>query len=61
MSKIYFPFQVFQDEKDQGELVLTNIYLLAGVSVPIWLSADLSNDNPLILLSGVLCIGKGLL
>ena len=50
---------MFQDEKDQGDLVLTNIYLLAGVSVPIWLSSDLEKDDPLILLSGVLCIGIG--
>jgi dolichol kinase len=52
-------FQVFQDQKDQGDLVLTNIYLLAGVSIPLWLSADLKQDNPLILLSGVLCTGIG--
>lgn len=52
-------FQAFKDEKDQGDLVLTNIYLLAGVSLPLWLSADLSNDNPLTLLSGVLSIGIG--
>jgi len=52
-------FQAFKDEKDQGDLVLTNIYLLAGVSLPLWLSADLTNDNPLTLLSGVLSIGIG--
>ena len=50
---------MFQDEKDQGDLVLTNIYLLAGVSLPLWISSDLSKENPLILLSGVLCIGIG--
>jgi len=52
-------FKAFKDEKDQGDLVLTNIYLLAGVSLPLWLSADLVHDNPLILLSGVLSIGIG--
>ena len=54
-----YTFQVFQDEKDQGDLVLTNIYLLAGVSLPLWISSDLSEENPLILLSGVMCIGIG--
>ena len=38
---------------------MTHIYLLAGVSLPLWLSADLNDDNPLILLSGVLCTGIG--
>ena len=38
---------------------MTNIYLLAGVSMPLWLSTDLKQDNPLILLSGVLCTGIG--
>merc|ERR1719266_2010642 len=52
-------FQVFTDEKDQGDLILTHIYLLAGVSLPLWLSADLNDDNSLILLSGVLCTGIG--
>lgn len=52
-------FQLFQDEKDSGELILTNIYLLAGVALPLWLSPDLNLENPLTLLSGVMCIGIG--
>jgi len=52
-------FQMFKDDKDQGDLVLTNIYLLAGVSLPLWLSASLMKDNPVTLLSGVLSIGIG--
>ncbi len=51
-------FAMFQDEKDQGQLVLTNIYLLVGVSLPLWLMSDLSG-NPLPLLSGVLSLGVG--
>ena len=50
---------MFKDDKDQGDLVLTNIYLLAGVSLPLWLSASLMKDNPVTLLSGVLSIGIG--
>ena len=52
-------FQMFKDDKDQGDLVLTNIYLLAGVSLPLWLSASLMKDNAVTLLSGVLSIGIG--
>lgn len=52
-------FKIFTDEKDAGDLVLTNIYLLSGVSLPLWLCPDISTTNPMILLSGVLCIGVG--
>ena len=38
---------------------MTNLYLLAGVSLPIWLTPDLDHTNKLILLSGVLSIGVG--
>ena len=52
-------FEIFIDEKDSGKLILTNIYLLAGASLPLWLSPDLSQINSLILLSGVISIGIG--
>ena len=52
-------FQVFKDEKDVGDLVLTNLYLLAGVSLPLWISNDLTQANSGLLLSGVLSIGVG--
>lgn len=52
-------FELFQDEKDQGDLILTNIYLLSGVSLPLWLSQSLASADRLPLLSGVLSIGIG--
>lgn len=49
-------FAVFSDEKD-SLLSLTPLYLLAGLSFPLWLPA--SNLTLLTLLSGVLTIGVG--
>jgi len=51
-------FKLFQDEKDQGALILTNIYLLSGVSLPVWIDLDKTPEN-LVLFSGVLSIGIG--
>ena len=52
-------FANFTDEKDQGSLVLTNIYLLIGIFLPLWITPDAKSVNKLILLSGVLSIGIG--
>ena len=52
-------FAKFTDEKDQGSLILTNIYLLVGIFLPLWITGDLSAANNLILLSGVLSVGIG--
>ncbi|ENN71694.1 hypothetical protein HUJ04_006162 [Dendroctonus ponderosae] len=58
-------FEIFKDEKDAGLLALTPIYLLAGVSLPIWLHpspCDVTNSvqfTVLPLLSGILSIGVG--
>lgn len=53
-------FKIFRDEKDVGQLILTHMYLLAGVSLPLWLCSDLhDNANMISLLSGVLSIGIG--
>ncbi|XP_040581907.1 dolichol kinase [Lepeophtheirus salmonis] len=49
-------FKLFLDSKDSGPLVLTNIYLLVGVSIPIWLVIP---TNRVLNLSGVLAIGIG--
>ena len=36
----------FTDEKDSGSLILTNIYLLAGMSLPLWLDPGLTLSSP---------------
>ncbi|KAI9554032.1 putative SMC6 [Daphnia sinensis] len=52
----------FLDEKDQGSLILTHIYLLIGCSLPIWIfplkSANNATDN-LLLCSGIISLGVG--
>ena len=52
-------FARFTDEKDQGSLILTNIYLLVGIFLPLWFTCDLKSANKLVLLSGVLSVGVG--
>merc|ERR1712150_208355 len=52
-------FAKFTDEKDQGSLILTNIYLLVGIFLPLWITGDLYATNNLVLLSGVLSVGIG--
>ncbi|KAK7479988.1 hypothetical protein BaRGS_00028721, partial [Batillaria attramentaria] len=51
-------FQVFADSQDQGRVLLTHIYLLVGLSLPLWLAhsvhaGDLNNY------AGVLSLGIG--
>jgi len=52
-------FQPFLDEKDSGSLILTNIYLLVGVSWPLWISSNFVTDHPapLSLYTGVISVG----
>lgn len=52
-------FKIFKDEKDVGDLVLTNLYLLSGVSLPLWITPDASKADRILLLSGVLSVGIG--
>ena len=34
-------FAVFADHRDNGYVLLTHFYLLAGISLPLWLSRQL--------------------
>lgn len=50
------------DEKDQGVLILTHIYLLVGCSLPVWIypsNATFGVKDSLLLLSGVVSLGVG--
>lgn len=62
-------FSPFLDEKDDGPLVLSHVYLLAGVSSPLWLTpcpleeakiGEAWRANMVLpLLAGVLAVGVG--
>lgn len=48
----------FTDSKDSGSLILTHIYLLIGVSLPLWVwPHPLTAPSPLPLYAGVLSVG----
>ncbi|KAI1285963.1 Cullin-3 [Halotydeus destructor] len=49
-------FDRFRDEKDSGFLTLTNVYLLVGCALPLWLS---SGHSALGSMSGIIAIGFG--
>ncbi|NXN13839.1 DOLK kinase, partial [Indicator maculatus] len=57
---------LFLDERDSGPLILTHIYLLLGMSLPVWLfpracapKGALSGAGALVPYSGVLAVGVG--
>ncbi|NXF77955.1 DOLK kinase, partial [Sclerurus mexicanus] len=57
---------LFLDERDSGPLILTHIYLLLGMSLPVWLfprscapKGTLSGAGALVPYSGVLAVGVG--
>jgi len=50
----------FLDAKDSGKLILTPIYLLVGLSLPLWIWPEAAKPNPvnqLSLYSGVISVG----
>ncbi|XP_053329841.1 dolichol kinase [Spea bombifrons] len=55
---------LFVDERDSGPLILTHIYLLLGMSLPVWLfprfcASSLSGPSTLLPYCGVLAVGVG--
>lgn len=52
-------FGSFLDDQDQGPLVLTPIYLLASVFIPLWLQPVKGHDVALQHYAGVISVGFG--
>jgi len=50
-------FQVFVDERDEGPVILTHIYLLIGCSIPLWIHC--CPVTHVALYSGLLSLGIG--
>ena len=50
---------VFADKQDSGYLLLTPIYLLVSMCVPIWIYPNNVNDRNVLLYAGILSIGVG--
>lgn len=63
-SSVHSALVVFLDDKDSGALILTHVYLLLGLALPLWLfPVDYSKADPtgckLALYSGILALGIG--
>ena len=59
-GKILFEkLSVFADKQDNGCLLLTPIYLLISMCIPIWIYPHNVNDRNILLYAGVLSVGVG--
>ncbi|CAM1297132.1 DOLK (predicted) [Pycnogonum litorale] len=58
-EKLEFYFSDFIDDKDQGYLVLSHIYLLIGCSSPLWILVSSNIEDNVSALSGVISLGIG--
>jgi dolichol kinase len=54
-QKIESVIRGFTDERDDGPIIITHIYLLFGCALPIWLN----HQDPFVGLLGILSIGVG--
>ena len=46
-SSVHSALVVFLDDKDSGALILTHVYLLLGLALPLWLfPVDYSKADP---------------
>ena len=46
-STVHSALVVFLDDKDSGDLILTHVYLLLGLALPLWLfPVDYSKADP---------------
>lgn len=53
-------FDTFKDEKDEGEIALTPMYLMVGISAPIWMYPfSYSIPLPLPVLAGIFSVAIG--
>lgn len=53
-------FEAFKDEKDEGDLALTPLYLMIGCAVPLWMYPfSFSKYIPLPVLAGLLTVAIG--
>lgn len=53
-------YKIFVDDQDQGEVILTPLYLLVGMFVPLWIiPMDKLDSSDLRLYAGVLSVGVG--